>query len=361
MTHRPTLAVIALLAAASGAQPAEKAARPADKPAPARAPAVIATLGGEPIDAAELESMGGAKLFSIRTQEYQLRKQLLDEIITKRLLEREAKARNVPLADLVRVEVDEKVPPVPEAEQRAFYEQNKARFGKTVEADALLQIAAALRQQKLAARRAEYVAGLRKTAAVKVMLEPPRLKVEKDGGQARGPATAPITIVEYADYQCPYCTRAAAAVKQVEERYAGKVRFVFRDFPLTQIHPNAGKAAEAASCASDQGKFWPMHDRLFANQSKLAVDELKKHAVELGLDAAAFDTCLDSGKHAEAWKKSLAEGQSYGLTGTPSFFINGRLLVGAQPVESFAQVIDDELERAASPAERVAAGKKSEP
>jgi protein-disulfide isomerase len=361
MTHRHALSLMALLALAAGVAAADKAAKPADKPAPPKT-AVVATLGGEAIDASELETMGGARLFSIRTQEYQLRKQLLDEVITKRLLEREAKARNLPLADLVRTEVEAKVAPVTEEEQRAFYEQNKARFGKAVEADALKQVEGMLRQQRLAARRAEYVAGLRKAASVRVMLEPPRLKIEADGGQARGPATAPITIVEYADYQCPYCTRAIAALKQVEEKYPGKVRVVFRDFPLTQIHSNAGKAAEAASCASDQGKYWAMHDRLFANQSKLAVDELKKHAVELGLDAAAFDACLDSGKHTDDWKKSLAEGQGYGLTGTPSFFINGRLLVGAQPVESFVQVIDDELERAATPpAERVAGGKKSEP
>jgi protein-disulfide isomerase len=319
-------------------------------------------VGGESIDASELEAAGGSRLFAIRTQEYQLRKQVLDEIITKRLLEKEAKARGIPVPELTRIEIEEKAGTVTEEEQKAYYEQNKARFGKATEADALKQIAAGLRQQKLASRRSEYLGGLRKAAGVKVMLEPPRLKVEVAGGPEKGPASAPVTIVEYADYQCPYCTRAVAALKQVEERYPGKVRIVFRDFPLTQIHPNAGKAAEAGACANDQGKFWPMHDRLFANQTKLGLPDLKKHAEELGLDMAAFNACLDSGKHAEGWRKSLEEGQRYGLTGTPSFFINGRLLVGAQPFESFAQVIDDELERAApSPPEPVASRKKSEP
>jgi len=354
MTHRVALACIVALAFAPGAQPAEKAAP--------RQSGAVASVGGESIDASELEAVGGTKLFAIRTQEYQLRKQLLDEIITRRLLEKEAKARGIPVPELTRIEIEEKAGAVTEEEQKAFYEQNKARFGKATEADALKQIAAGLRQQKLAARRTEFLGGLRKAAGVKLMLEPPRLKVEVAGGQVRGPASAPITIVEYADYQCPYCIRAVAALKQVEERYPGKVRIVFRDFPLTQIHPNAGKAAEAGACANDQGKFWPMHDRLFSNQTKLGVADLKKHAAELGLDAAAFDTCLDSGKHAEGWKKSLEEGQRYGLTGTPSFFINGRLLVGAQPFEGFAQVIDDELERGtASTAEAVATRKKSEP
>lgn len=355
MTQRAAVAFIVVMTFASGAQPAEK-------PSPSPAPAVVATFGGDSVDASELEAAGGAKLFAIRTQEYQLRKQLLDEIIGKRLLEREAKTRNLAVPDVVRAEVEDKVPPVTEEEQKAYYEQNKARFAKLTEPDALKQIASGLRQQKLAARRTEFLAGLRKAAAVKVMLEPPRLQIEVAGGVAKGPASAPITIVEYADYQCPYCTRALASLKQVEERYAGKVRIVFRDFPLTQIHPNAGKAAEAGACANDQGKFWPMHDRLFANTSKLGVDDLKKHALDLGLDAATFDACLDTGKHAEAWKKSLEEGQRYGLSGTPSFFINGRLMVGAQPFEGFAQVIEDELERQASPPPAPAVSpKKSEP
>ena len=318
------------------------AARAADKPsAPART-GTVASVGGEAIDASELEAAGGARLFSLYTQEYQLRKQLLDDLINKRLL-------------------DGKAPAVTEAEQKAYYEQNKARFGPMAEADALKQAESLLRQQKITARRVEFVMALRKAANIKVMLEPPRIKVDATGGPAKGPEGAPITIVEYADFQCPYCGRAMAALKQVEERYQGKIRLVFRDFPLTQIHPNAAKAAEAADCANDQGKFWPMHDRLFANQTKLAVADLKQHASDIGLDKAAFETCLDSGKHAADWKKTVEEGQKYGLSGTPSFFINGRLIVGAQPYESFAVVIDEELDRAARPADSVASQTKSRP
>jgi protein-disulfide isomerase len=318
-------------------------------------------VGDVTIDASELEAAGGARLFTIYTQEYQLRKQLLDELITKRLLEKEAKTRGISLDELNRVEVEGKAAPVTEAEAKAFYDQNKSRFGQTAEADALKQIETGLRGQRISARRTEYVASLRKAATVKVMLEPPRAKIDPVGGPTKGPEAAPITIIEYADYQCPYCTRANAALKQVEERYAGKVRIVFRDFPLTQIHPNAAKAAEAGACANEQGKFWPMHDKLFANQTKLGVPDLKQHATELSLDAEAFGTCLDSGKHAADVKKSLEEGQRLGLSGTPSFFINGRLLVGAQPFEGFAQVIDEELEGTASATEPAAARKKSEP
>ena len=356
MTRRtPLVCALSSFALVSTAWAVEKPAA-----APSR-PSVVASVGEVTIDASELEAAGGARLFTIYTQEYQLRKQLLDDIITKRLLENEAKSRGISVEELSRVEVEGKAAPVTEAEAKAFYDQNKARFGQTAEADALKQIETGLRGQRINARRTEYVASLRKVAAVKVMLEPPRAKIDPVGGPTKGPESAPITIIEYADYQCPYCTRANVALKQVEEKYAGKVRIVFRDFPLTQIHPNAAKAAEAGACADEQGKFWPMHDKLFANQTKLGVPDLKQHATELGLDAEAFGTCLDSGKHAADIKKSLEEGQRLGLSGTPSFFINGRLLVGAQPYEGFAQVIDEELERPAPAAEPAAAGKKSEP
>jgi protein-disulfide isomerase len=355
MTRRTALAcALSSFALASTAGAVEK---PAAAP---RRPSVVASVGGVTIDAAELEAAGAVRLFAVYTQEYEIRKQLLDDIIANRLLEKEAKSRGISVDELNRVEVEGKAVPVTEAEAKALYDQNKGRFGQSAEADALKRIETGLRQQRINARRAEYVAALRKAATVKVMLEPPRVTVDAAGGPAKGPESAPITIVEYADYQCPYCTRALASLKQVEEKYAGKVRVVFRDFPLTQIHHDAQKAAEAGACANDQGKFWPMHDKLFANQTKLGVRDLKQHATDLGLDAAAFGTCLDSGQHAAEIKKSVEEGQRFGLSGTPSFFINGRLLVGAQPYEGFAQVIDEELERTASAADPAASRKKPE-
>jgi protein-disulfide isomerase len=353
MTRRTALACAFSFVVASSARPADKTAAP-------HRGSVVASVGGVTIDASELEEKGGARLFQIHTEEYQVRKQLLDEIITKRLLEKEAKSRGISVDELNRIEVEGKTAPVTEAEQKAYYDEQKGRFGQAAQADVLKQIEAGLRKQRINERRTEFVAALRKAATVKVMLEPPRMKVDANGGPAKGPESAPITIVEYADYQCSYCNRVVASLKQVEARYAGKVRIVFRDFPLPQLHPNAAKAAEAGACANDQGKFWAMHDRLFANQTKLSVPDLKQHATELGLDPAAFGTCLDSGKHAADVKKSLEEGQRFGLSGTPSFFINGRLLVGAQPYESFAQVIDEELERTAA-ADPAGLRKKSEP
>jgi len=132
----------------------------------------------------------------------------------------------------------------------------------------------------------------------------------------------------------------------VAQTYGSKVRLVWKDFPLMSIHPQAFKASEAAHCAGDQGKYWEYHDRLFDNQKAMDVDSLKKHAAALGLDAAAFDACLDSGKHAPRVRAGLEAGMRLGVSSTPSVFINGRLLTGAQPFEAFQAVIDDELQRA---------------
>jgi protein-disulfide isomerase len=304
-------------------------------------------VAGVPIRAAELEEEIRGALLDLKSREYALKSRALDEIIARTLAERAAAARGITVAELVKVEVDDKVV-VSEAEARAFYEANKQRYKDVAEPDALKQATTQLRQQRLQERRQAFVRELRAKADVKVLLEPLRIAVTPGDGPAWGPAGASVTIVEFSDFQCPYCARVKPALKRVRETYGDRVRFVFRDFPLVQIHPQAAKAAEAAACASDQGKFWELHDRIFDNQARLQVTDLKQHAAELGLDAAKFGECLDSGRHAADWQADLNEASGYGVTGTPAFFINGRMLVGAQPYEAFAQVIEDELERAGS-------------
>ncbi|HYX91450.1 MAG TPA: thioredoxin domain-containing protein, partial [Myxococcaceae bacterium] len=144
------------------------------------------------------------------------------------------------------------------------------------------------------------------------------------------------------DFQCPFCSRAAGTVGQVLENYPGKVRVVFRHFPL-EFHKQAPKAAEAAMCAQEQGKFWEYHDLLFKNQDKLMPEDLKQHAQALGMDMAKFDQCFSSGKYAEVVKKDMEAGQKAGVTGTPAFFINGMMISGAQPIDEFKRLIDAEL------------------
>ena len=177
---------------------------------------------------------------------------------------------------------------------------------------------------------------------------PHRVSVSTDDDPARGPLSAPVTIIEFSDYQCPFCARVEDAVDRILENYQGKVRFVFRDFPSPQIHAYAMKAAEAAACANEQGKFWEYHDALYADQSKLAVPELLATAGRLGLDGGTFQRCLQSDKFTSEVNKDMEDGIKAGVNGTPSFFINGILIAGAQRYEKFAEVIDAELSRGES-------------
>jgi protein-disulfide isomerase len=339
---------VGLVLLATSVATASPAAAQTPQPSPSPLPSdVVATIAGEPFTARQLEEAAGARLFQLRTQQYQAQRQILDDEIARRLLEREAAARKVTVEELLKQEVEAKVAPVTEEEQKAFYAQNKARMGEMTEADALKRIEAGLRQQRTGERQAAFLSGLRAKADVHVMLEPPRLALTVGDDPSRGPADAPVTIVEFSDFQCPYCSRATATLKKLDAAYPGKIRLVYRDFPLVQIHPNAARAAEAAACANEQGKFWSMHDAMFEHQDKLGEADLKQSAAALGLDAAAFNTCLESGRHTAEWKKDAAEGDRYGVSSTPAFFINGRLVVGAQPYESFARILDEELARSA--------------
>ncbi|MCX8202556.1 MAG: DsbA family protein [Candidatus Micrarchaeota archaeon] len=165
------------------------------------------------------------------------------------------------------------------------------------------------------------------------------------GLEPRGNPDAPITIIEYSDFQCPFCSKVQPTIEQILKDYDGKVKIYYEQFPLTQIHPNAQKAAEASLLAAEQGKFWEYHDILFKNQDKLDVKYLKEYASQLGLDAEKFNYGLDSGIKAQTVNKNLQEGIKNGVQGTPTFFINGHILTGAQPYSVFKQIIDSELNR----------------
>ena len=159
----------------------------------------------------------------------------------------------------------------------------------------------------------------------------------------KGPVDAKVTIVEFSEFQCPYCKRGKETVSEILEIYGDQVKLVFKHFPLISIHPEAQKAAEATECAGDQGKFWEMHDWMFDNQEELAVDSLKTAAVNLGMNGSEFDSCLDTGKYEEKVKNDTEEAKNLGLSGAPAFFINDQLISGAQPIENFREVIDIEL------------------
>jgi protein-disulfide isomerase len=228
----------------------------------------------------------------------------------------------------------------------ALFDQNKQRLpaGMTEE-EAKREIEQRLRQRNVAQVRTRYRQELLDRAGYRVRLEPPRSEVAVPAvAPATGPEQAPITIVEFADYQCPYCQRAEPTVQEVLARYPGKIRLVHRDFPLDN-HQRAVPASRAAYCAGEQGKFWEYHRNVYEKPSDFSDDDLKRRAAELGLDAEKFGTCYASNRHDETIRAAAGQGTSLGVTGTPTFFINGRMLVGAQPVDAFRTIIDEELAR----------------
>lgn len=311
------------------------------------ASAPLAEVDGLAITAEDVEKPIAPQLSKLEEQIYNLKRQRLDALINDRLLQKEATKRNFSVPALLDAEVTAKVGLVTEQEIEKFYQDNKAQI-KGEQAQVREQIRAYLQNQKLAARREEFLTSLRAQAKVVVNLKPPpiqRIEVSVQGAPFKGGEKAPVTIVEFSDFHCPFCRRVIPTLAQLESRYGDKIKLVFRDFPIENLHPGATKAHEAARCANEQGKFWPYHDKLFASTPSSSPDVFKGMAKEVGLDAVAFETCLGSGKYQAAIKEDIAEGNRVGVGGTPAFFVNGRLISGAQPLEAFTRVIDDELAR----------------
>ena len=342
---RTTLVVPFGLVAALAAcrtSPAADAPRPAST---SGSTAVVAEIDGAAVTAAELDEKVGNRLGRIRQEEYEIRRQVLDEIVYDRLVEKEAKKRGISTSDLVRDEVDNQVPePDPKTVER-IYEQNQARFaGKPREA-VLGDIRAALKNQARQIRQTAFARTLREKAAVKVALEPPRATVPVPASAPTlGPNGAPVTIVQFVDYQCPYCHRAQNTIDEILSRYPGKVQLVHRDFPLDG-HPQAMPAARASRCAGEQGKFWDYHRSLMTGKGPMDDADLKSRAADLKLDPVAFSTCLASDRFDTAIRAAFDEGTRAGVNSTPTYFVNGRMMTGALPFDDFREVVDSELER----------------
>jgi len=275
---------------------------------------------------------------------YDARRAALDQMIAERLMNEEAEARKT-TAEALTKEIVDGAGGVEDSEVEAFYNQNKGQMGGRTLDQLREQIRAYLVQLKGQQAVNAFLDELKAKKKVKILLEPPRAEVAiRDKDPSHGPEKAPVQIVEFSDFQCPFCARAIGTIKQVQQTYGDKVRLVFRDFPLS-IHQNAQSAAEAANCANEQGKFWEYHDKLFANQHALGGDQLKQYAKDLGMDSAKFDACFDSSKYDADVQQDMSEGSDLGVSGTPAFFINGRFVSGAQPFEVFKNIIDEELER----------------
>ncbi|HEU4383664.1 MAG TPA: thioredoxin domain-containing protein [Anaeromyxobacteraceae bacterium] len=350
MSAHTLAGALSLLGAMACTAPTAPPAKPTAAAEEAQDPkAAMARWSGEVVTAADLDEVVKKDLRRAENEHqertYQMKKAALDGLVAKRLVEAKAKAAGKTPEQLVESEVLAKIPEPSPQEVKDLYERAKAS-GRQVPPleQARPDIVRFLKQQRAQEALRAYYDTLRTEAKVEVLLpawRPPRIEVAADG-PSRGSAKAPVTIVEFSDFECPYCGRAESVVNQVLETYGEKVRLVYRDYPLP-FHPNAPKAAEAAHCAGDQGKYWQMHGKLFANQRGLDVGSLKGYAKDLGLDSGKFNTCLDSGEKAKVVEAHRKAGDEAGVSGTPAFFVNGVLLSGAQPFEAFKPLVDAEL------------------
>ena len=342
---------LAFALAILAAGPACVRAQSASPPGPVSASGVVARLGDRTITVADLDAkwreLDAASYMRSTQEQYDLRSRVLDLMVGDYLIEQEAKKRGVTADQLLASELPKRVTEVSEADLQTAYMQMRGQMNGASLDQVRPALKAYLERQRQTGAREAFVAELRaKASGIDVSLDPPRYPVPPSTEQpVRGPADAPVEIVEFSDFQCPFCGRATPTLNQIRKTFGDQVKIVFRDFPLTAIHPQAYQAAEAGECARQQGKFWEYHDALFANQRALSEDDLKRHAAEIGLDAAKFAACLDGGQAKAHVDADLKEGEALGVSSTPSFFINGRFVAGALPYATFEQIIKDELAR----------------
>jgi protein-disulfide isomerase len=347
---------VALSASLALALPALACNERNQPPAPAgfESKEVVARLDGTDITEGELETWIKDQLYEREMGDkaageiYEAKTRAIDELIAERILaQAAAKASQTP-DEYLKAQADA-LGPVTDAEVKTFFEQNKARLP----ADATLETIGPRIKAHLEAQRPETVRiKLLEAAEVAVLIQPPRADVAATG-PSKGPENAPVTVIEFSDYQCPFCKRAEPTIQAVLEKYPSQVRVVFRHLPLDGLHPRARAASIAAVCAENQGKFWPYHDQLFANQTAMSDEDLDKYATAAGLDLAAFKTCRQSPEAAARVQADADAARAVGITGTPAFLINGILISGARPLEDFSKWIDQEIkasEAAAAPA-----------
>ena len=229
----------------------------------------------------------------------------------------------------------------------AWYKANPNRVGGRPIGQVRSQIASMLQTQKQHDAEEKLLDRLNVEQKVAVSWQPYSLRFDLDKAPSLGKPNAPVTLVEFSDFQCPFCQASVPTLKQVAQKYGDKVHIVYKQFPIPSLHPYAPKAAEASLCAAEQSKFWELHDAMFADQKKLSVSDLKQTARKLGLDGKKFDSCLDSGRYVEQVQNDQKEGKRAGVNGTPAIFVNGRSVDGGSvPFSVLERVIDRELARA---------------
>jgi protein-disulfide isomerase len=318
------------------------------------AKALAGRIAGKEVAVGEVDRWIMDKLFDNATSNrnanrlFEIRNRALKQMASEQALDAEAVALKLDKEQVMRQEVEKRAA-VDEQEVKDFYETNKQRYGQRTFEQIQAAIRRQLEQQKRQKAMEAYLDELRAKVGFESALEPPRFKIAGDG-KSRGPADAPIALVEFSDYECPYCKTAEPIVDEVLVRYPTQVRFAYRHFPLDQIHKQARTASIAAECAGEQGKFWEYHALLFEKAPKLAEADLKTYADQFGLDRAAFDACLAQQRTMGTIDSDIDAGDKAGVSGTPAFFVNGLPLTGARSLAQFAEVIDKELTRLGLPA-----------
>lgn len=346
------IALVLLLAACGGQSPSPVPPASAAPQSPAADPVVATWEGGE-LKLSEVEASVKNKLTAMeqeyQLERYQLLSQALDGAIDDAILEAEAKKKGLAdVRELLKAEIEDKATPPTEEQKRAFFEQVQDQLRGAPYEMVEPMLGAELTQRQLAERYTDYVTDLREGADVSASMPYPELaKVDiavTDDDPRLGPADAPVTLVEFAEYQCYFCAKVNPTVRQLVEDYEGKVALVFKDFPLGN-HQRAFPAAVAARCAGDQDAYWKMNQVLLDNQQGLADEDFVRYAEQVGLDVEAFSACIESGKHQPAIRAAMAQGEALGVQATPTFYVNGVLVSGAQPYDVFKTVIDQELAR----------------
>jgi protein-disulfide isomerase len=299
----------------------------------------LAVVNGDTLTTNDLEQQEGNKLLQARYQYYQAERKALDDLIDQRMLEQEAKRHGLTVDQLKKQEIEAKVKEPTEDQLEIYYEgmDSKDSFDKVKGKihDHIIE----LRTAKLTST---YMESLRLKSTIMVQLAPPMASVDSThSAGVEGPANAPAQLIEFADFQCPYCQKVNPDLNKLLHDYNGKISIVYKDFPLP-MHANAEKAAEASRCAGEQGKFWEYHNALF-NDKKLQGDDLKLEAAALKLDTAKFNDCLDSGKETAGVNQDRTEGLSLGLSGTPSFFLNGHFFSGAVNYDQLRFMVEQQL------------------
>lgn len=305
----------------------------------------LATVNGEPIFEADLDV--GAQWRKLDQQIHSLRTQALGSEIASRLLEEEAKRQDMTVQEFIAAEVEPKIGSPTNKEVGDFYNEQKDKINKPLK-EVRDEIVRLLRQQKATTHLNDLVAVLRADAEIEIHLDPPRLPVELQDARQRGPADAPVTIVEFSDFQCPFCRRVQPVLSELREEYQDRIRWVFKDLPLTDIHPEAVRAAQAARCAGEQDKFWEYRAKLF--EQDLFTDATYTEVAEATeVDPEPLMECLNSGKYQRPVAVEALEARNLGIEGTPAILVNGILMTGARAIENYRSVIDSELEKSANP------------